>query len=278
MAEIIGEMMGRAGISASQFKEPADMHEYLQSRCDAFNQQKGNLTGYDCPVCHNKGYISKLDGLNEITVECVCMEARRSAWRMESSGLGELIKKCTFENYNASEPWQRVIFDGAKQYINDPVGKWFYIGGQPGAGKTHICTAIAANFLHRGESVRYMLWRDESVKIKASVNDAEYDSMVDPLKKVSVLYIDDFFKTGFDDKTKEKKLPTPADISLAYEILNFRYINPQAVTIISGEWFLDELTNIDEALGSRIYERAKESYFDIKRDHSRNYRMKKAAI
>ena len=100
-----------------------------------------------------------------------------------------------------------------------------------------------------------MLWRDESVKLKATVNDAvQYEKMMQELKTVEVLYIDDFFKIGQMDGGMQK--PTAADISLAFEILNYRYNHADKVTIISSESTLEEIFAIDAAVGGRIGERS----------------------
>lgn len=116
-----------------------------------------------------------------------------------------------------------------------------------------------------------MLWRDEATALKAVVNDdTEYQRLIAPLKTVLVLYIDDFWKTG-GAENGGKKFPTPGDINLAFEILNSRYNRPELVTILSGEWTTDELMGIDAAVGSRIYQRAKDYHFDIKRDPARNH-------
>ena len=42
---------------------------------------------------------------------------------------------------------------------------------------------------------------------------------------------------------------TQGDINIAFEIINYRYIN-DLITIISSELLLDEIINIDEATGS----------------------------
>ena len=150
-------------------------------------------------------------------------------------------------------------------------GRIFITGN---SGKTHICTAICREFLLAGKQVVYMLWRDDIVKLKGFVNDAEaYEPLIDRFKKADVLYIDDLFKTGkTTDQTMQK--PTPADINAAFEIVNYRYNNPELLTIISSELSEDELLDIDEAIGGRIFERAKT--ITIARDRARNYRIKKA--
>lgn len=108
-----------------------------------------------------------------------------------------------------------------------------------------------------------MLWRDVSVRAKAVVNDEEYGRIVDPLKRVKVLYIDDLFKGG---------APKEADIKLAFEILNYRYADQKLLTVISSERTIEELLDIDEAVGSRIYERSRGYYLPL--DGMKNWRLK----
>ena len=159
------------------------------------------------------------------------------------------------------------------EFAKNPDG-WFFLGGQSGAGKTHLCTAICREFLLSGKRVIYMLWRDEVVKLKAMVNESdEYRDLVDKYKQADVLYIDDLFKTGRGQDNMVQK-PTAADVNVAFEIINYRYNNPGKITIISSECTEDELLDIDEAIGGRIYERAKA--FSIAKNRDRNYRMKRA--
>ena len=120
--------------------------------------------------------------------------------------------------------------------------------------------------MDRGVDVRYMLWRDISVRAKALVNDeAEYKRLVDPLKTVRCLYIDDLFKTG---KGQE---PTTGDVNLAFEILNNRYNDEKKLTIISTERDIEQLLNIDEAVGSRVYERSRDFYLQL--SGKKNWRL-----
>lgn len=255
--------------------------EYEQFKVDGLNNTVGrrNLEdGYECHVCKNKGFIAKLvespDGTySHCIADCKCVEVRNSIMRMKRSGLKDIIKDYTFDKFETTEPWQKAIKAAAMDYAKDPEG-WFFLGGQSGAGKTHLCTAICREFLLTGKRVRYMLWRDDIVKIKGAVTDSEeYCKMIDEFKRVDVLYIDDLFKTGKDMYNTVQK-PTAADINVAFEIINFRYNNPGMLTIISSELSEDELIDIDEAIGGRIYERAKA--YTIGKDRNRNYRIKRA--
>ena len=229
---------------------------------DRFNASEiGNLKGIDCPLCKNRGYTYYADDSGMYpalrTKTCKCMGSRITLRRIEQSGLKNLIERYTFASWQTPQRWQQAARDIAKEYIAKKDG-WFLAAGRSGSGKTHICTAICAELLDEGLPVRYVLWRDMSVQAKAAVNDADaYRDITEPLKRVEVLYIDDLFKV------EQGKQPTAADVNLAFEILNYRYNDDSKLTILSTEKSLDELLYIDEATGSRIYERAKRYWLNF---------------
>ena len=208
-----------------------------------------------------------IDG-DEETRECDCMTKRRSIWRMERSGLKSVIGRMTFATYRTDEDWQKSAKTLAVKYAKDHGEAWFYAGGQPGSGKTHICTAIFGYLLKQGLDARYMPWRDEAISLRAQItDDVGYRDSINPFKTSPVLYIDDFLKCAPD------KTPSPAELGLAFEIINYRYNNPQLVTMISSEYDIDHIMELDEAVGSRIYERAKEFSLIIPRGEGRNLRL-----
>ena len=254
-----------------------------QKMADRVNAQEGRLTGYDCPACRNKGFVEYvIDTTEQLgypsyttgSRECVCMAIRRSKWLLKKSGLADLAERCTFDTYKATEPWQVYIRNRAEGFLEKAMsgsGRGFFIGGQTGCGKTHICTALTVSLINSGKSARYMLWTDEAARLKACVNDDQYASLMWPLKAVGVLYIDDLFKpTGASGQ------PTQADIRLAYELINYRYNSTNKVTIISSERTTGELCEIDEAIGGRIVEKSGQYCINIARDRAKNWRLNHA--
>ena len=227
---------------------------------DIHNRTPGNLTGYDCPDCLNRGYRTEVteDGYRR-NVECRCMTIRRNRETIERSGLSDLLTRYTFETWQTPEPWQSRMLAEAKRFAENPSG-WFAVTGAVGCGKTHICTAICGELMNRGYDTRYMLWREIIGKLKAVQNEHDlYTSLLAPFLSVKVLYIDDLFKVG------KGADPTSADFNVAFELLNHRYINGALVTLISSELSIGQIMEYDEAVGSRIYERAKQNrcYFDL---------------
>lgn len=285
--EQMTELMKRITAKQSELGfEVLPAKDYEQAKADAYNSSEGDLDkedGYNCDICKNKGLIASVSRNElfgyycEVYKPCKCQKARSAIRRLNKSGLKNVVKEYSFEKYETVEPWQQTIKESAMNFVNDDDNNFFFIGGQSGAGKTHICTAIAVEYIRRGKEVRYMLWRDEISKIKAVVNEGEeYSSLMDSLKQTDVLYIDDLFKNGKGEDGKPKP-PTSADINAAFEIINYRYNNKRnLITIISSERTLAELVDIDEAVAGRIAERAKAGgyCFNLKKDKSRNWRMK----
>jgi len=205
------------------------------------------LDNVDCEECNNTGRILYEKDGTLYSRECQCMPKRRSLRRIKNSGLSDMINRYSFDNYETPDETRRKTKAKAVAYVSEDTS-WFYIAGRSGSGKSHICTAICAELINKGKDVYYMSWRDESTAIKACVTDTEaYESKMKKLKTVDILYIDDFLK-GSD---------TDADIRLAFEIINSRYNDTKLRTIISSERDITELLERDEALGGRIYERAK---------------------
>lgn len=260
--------------------------EKAEQMVEKLNSMEGDLDKsiYDCPKCKNRGFIYSVkpyfNDFMETAKECDCKPIRNSIIRMRRSGLEPIIKKCTFERYETTEEWQKVLKEKALAFVNDIDlldNKWFFVGGGIGSGKTHLCTAMVKELIENGKSARYMLWINDSTRLKAMINVPEYEAALDEFRKADVLYIDDFLKIVKDNQGKEM-LPTGADIRLAYEIINYRYMHSELITIISSERFINEIESIDSAVGSRIIEKCGANAIGIARKQERNYRMKNLQV
>ena len=116
---------------------------------------------YECEKCHDSGY----QGI----WMCSCMRRRLVEAGMESSGLGGLLKRQSFENfsldYYRSNPEEyrrmeqnlRAVRDYAQTFATDgehPPESLLFLGGT-GLGKTHLSTAVARVVIERGYDVFY---------------------------------------------------------------------------------------------------------------------------
>ena len=232
---------------------------------------------YKCPKCEDKGYyFGRINDDYTCVIDCECAQARLAEQLMQQSGLGEALKNQTFDTFVADGPVGKTIKDTARRYVdallhpeNDSARvPWMFVGGNPGSGKTHICTAVCGELLRNNVPVRYMEWNEEARRLKAYVNDPALDDHMEPYLNCRVLYIDDLFKGA-----SGRLACTDADIRLAFSLLNTRYLRNLPV-IISCEWeLLKDLMPIDEGLFSRVYERARGYVLRIERDVKYNYRI-----
>lgn len=237
--------------------------ELLQLKADAYNNRIGKLFGYDCEICKNKGYIAKVINENEVLAECKCLKIRDTLRRIKDSGLEELLICSSFRNFNCYEPWMKQLRDKVECFLKSE-SFCLFLGGQSGCGKTHLCTALIGGFIKKGKSARYLVWRDDSPKLKSLINDNEYTVTIDNYKKADVLYIDDLFmqKDGICEKI------TDADVKLAFELVDYRVRN-KLITVISTNFLIDKIIDINEPLGSRIFDMSRGFCINIPYDKKR---------
>lgn len=248
-----------------------DKATLLQMRVDSYNNAEGNLTGVDCPLCKNKGFIMRLrhnafyNCEEEYVVECECNERRKILAKAKKSGLGDYLKK-TFNDYETAEQWQRDIWQRAYDYTNSDGQDWYVILGQSGAGKTLICSIIANVYLFkRNKSVVYITWTDFISRIKRDMmsdNAGAVSKYIDEIKNAEILFIDELLK-----KYNE------TDLKYIIEIINYRYTE-NLKTIISSERTPNELLDIDEATFGRMVEKAGRYITNVPKDRKKNYRLK----
>lgn len=255
--------------STAQSYDAVDM---AKIRVDTYNLLPGEDKLLDCPKCLGKGTVAVLrqDGSMAFQ-DCSCQNMRRMLARMERSGLGKAVWDMTFRKFEATRDWQKKLKAGAMAYSRKPEG-WFFICGQSGCGKTHLCTAICRNQFSKGTLLEYMSWREETGRLKAlNGEDEQRQLRLQKLKTTQLLYIDDLFKTGSPEGGTGR--PTASDLNIAFEILNHRYIN-RLPTIISTELQLHEIIALDEAIAGRIAELAGKHIYSVSSDRERNYRLR----
>ena len=195
---------------------------------------------------------------------CKCQSIRDAMGAMDRSGIPpDALAACTWENWKTPENWQRRALAMAQDYVQqiaagDP--SWFIICGTPGCGKTTLCTTIFRAIVEGGKPGLYVSWREFARRAKAVGNDRDdFREETEPLKNTPLLYLDDFWKGEI----------RPADVHLAFELINARYISKKP-TILSSENTLEEILRGDEAIGSRLFEMAGGYYVDCSR--ARNWR------
>lgn len=258
-----------------EIRVPRNYQEDMKWKSDIYNRSVGNLQeqdGYDCPECLNRGDFETIEDDVPVRIECRCKKIRRNLIRLKSSGLANHARKCTFENFETPEQWQKIAKNRAMKYATSDSDKWLFFWGQSGCGKTHLCTAICTELIKREYDVKYVHWRDLIHYLEANrFNEEKYSGKIQELQNIDVLYIDDFLKTTRKDKDG-KIQPSETDLNIAYEIINSRVVSGKR-TLISSELSISDISAFDEATGGRISESSEGSQILIKYGQNRNFRF-----
>lgn len=202
---------------------------------------------YTCKDCSDTGFI---DG----TKTCHCLKELIIKGRIESSAMGRLLEKQSFDNFDLewyaydekAKERMKMNLALAKNYVRDFAKKQdnLLLIGSTGTGKTHISTAIARELIHQGYDVIY----DSTQNI---ISDFEADrfrngygreeSKSEKYLDCRLLIIDDL-GTEFSNQFT---------LSTIYNLLNTRQ-NKGLPTIISTNLSPEELAKKYE---DRIYSR-----------------------
>nr|WP_231578678.1 ATP-binding protein [Geobacillus kaustophilus] len=249
----------------------------LQKKMKEFritNQENGTTStsplkdSYKCEKCKDLGMIF-ID--NNTARVCDCIAQRRIERLFKSSEISEAFRGLNFSNFSIDGRPQLVqdAFKCAVKYaksflgIRDSRRNSIALLGAPGAGKTHLLTAVANNLIRNQVEVLYFPYREGFDEIKDDLESLE--QKCERMKAVEVLFIDDLFKRG----------ATEFEIKTMYSVINYRYLNHKPI-MVSSECLEDDLLEIDEALGSRIIEMCRDYLVEIVGDRKLlNYRLAK---
>lgn len=226
-------------------------------------KQKSGSTSYKCEKCRDLTFIIND---NEAT-PCECRSLREAEAILKHSGISSEFREKTFDNFDYTREMDLFnAFSKAKVYINESEGKTpsrsIMFLGQVGSGKTHLSMAVANKLMDNGVGVLYMSYRDSIMRLKQNIMDeGYYQREVLKFKKARVLLIDDLFKGSVSG----------SDLSVMYEILDYRYFNGLPV-IVSCEKLVEDLLRVDEAVGSRLLEMSRGFVVELK-GRKLNYRI-----
>ena len=218
-----------------------------------------------CKLCHGLGFIPVTDEYGNQSLElCSCRKETEMLKSLDRAGLGKYAKDKNFKDFKTTQDWQDAIKQKCMDYSRKPKG-WLTILGQSGSGKTHLGIATAKNIValntHKNFISRYVIWTDLMYEMDfGKIPIDRYNSLV----SADLLYIDDFLKH------KEIEDITPAEDKLAFAIINARDMQGK-LTIITSEWFIQDLENYHFAIARRIEENSKDNLLQITRDRSRRY-------
>ena len=202
---------------------------------------------FACPHCSDTGYTAE-------GKTCSCLKELLLVESIKSSGIGKLIEKQSFDNFDLSwyedgdeRKMMQDNFNAAKKFaenFSDGAGENLLLVGKTGTGKTHLSTAIAKTVIEKGYSVLYdstqnILSAFEADKFRSGW--APYEPKADKYLEADLLILDDLGAEFSNQFT----------VSCLYNLLNTRQ-NRGLSTVISTNLSPEELS---EKYEDRIFSR-----------------------
>ena len=214
------------------------------------------ISRFECPDCQDSTWIHNRE--TNTSTRCKCFEVKQARRQIENSGISAGFRSKTVREYLPETNEQRTAKAMATDYIRrfaeieKERNNGIALLGNPGAGKTHLTIAIANALLNAGIGVRYMPYRDAiTVLMQVRFDDTAYAREIGPWKTCRVLLVDDLFKGAM-----RRDGVLGHEGTIMFEILNHRYLSGKPC-LISSEYTVDRLLDMDEAVGSRVVEMAK---------------------
>ncbi len=200
---------------------------------------------YTCPACSDTGYV----GIDM----CACMKRELVKLGLESSGLGRLLDRQSFENFSldyyagkdklTAEMNLRLLHSYAENFSGNNDDSWLLLGGT-GLGKTHLSTAVARVIIERGFDVVYASAQDIISAFEMRRFGGDYESTAEErFFSCDLLIIDDL---GVE-------MTNQFTVSCIYNIINSR-INSRRATLISTNLTQTELrSRYADRITSRLF-------------------------
>lgn len=211
-------------------------HGYPENYCDP---------QYLCALCGDTGFDDK-------GRKCACMKKALFKAQAELSGLGVLLEKQSFDNfdlkYYPNPKESSEILEFCKKYAKKGVeqGENLVLMGATGLGKTHLSTSIAQSAMELGFSVVYEsaenLFSDfRHDRFEKNKNDRDGDQG-EKYFEADLLIIDDLGSEFSNQFT----------VATLYNLINTR-LNHKKATLINTNLSAKELMqNYDRRITSRI--------------------------
>ncbi len=201
-----------------------------------------------CTACHGSGWLhpADRDGLVDYSKVVPCdapgclVENKRqyqsgSAY-VRSRGVGH--KNQTFANFKSVLGVGETLKAFKSIAIGNPDKPFLLVYGVTGNGKTHLCEAAAAELLKAGRDVLLYPVADLCAELHESISSNTVEQKVNRLKKVEILFLDDYL-TEYGSPWEEEKLE---------EIIAYRY-RAYLVTVVTMN---KNIEDIPERLQSRF--------------------------
>lgn len=154
-------------------------------------------------------------------------------------------------------------------YTEGKLVKGFYLHGSYGCGKTFILAFLAKTLADNGVDTILAYYPDLVRKIKSLIGKVEFEEIIEELKNVDVLVLDDFGGETPNSFIRDEVLLPILQERMAYKRPTFMSSNLSAEQLL--EHLAEGKTGVDMMRASRVWERIK-ALMDFVELNDNNYR------
>lgn len=177
-----------------------------------------------------------------------------------------------FENVFINQNRQDVLLKIKKcinEYESGKLSKGLYIHGQYGCGKTYLLGYLAKNLAENNHKVIFAYYPDLVRMMKSAISTGELEDLIDELKEIEVLVLDDFGGEMLTSFIRDEVLGAILQDRMTNNRLTFMSSN------LNEKLLFDHLKesnrDIDDLRASRIFERIR-ALMDFVELKDENYR------
>jgi DNA replication protein DnaC len=190
-------------------------------------------------------------------LECpLCAEEsrmQREAWRLQRMGVPVILSTATFENWKTADEQATANLARVKEFTQAKRG-FLILLGHRGTGKSHLAAAVLRSF----DSGLFITQSELLRRLRQSYRDRAASDPIDEAQRAGCLVLDD---VGLSAGGKDEP-------QLLHDVLDFRHGNLRP-TVITANLQLDGLKAV---IGERMFDRLRESAFDILNFGGKSYR------
>lgn len=232
----------------------------------------------DCQQVNN-GYMPVVDynGVN-FDVEYLPCNYKQTVIDQKNIDRNLTCYSCNFDNFNFNDIYinekRKEVLAKIKtcinNYKNNLPTKGLFLHGQYGCGKSYLLAYLAKNLANANHQVLFAYYPDLVRKIKSSIGNGTLEEIIETIKDVEVLVLDDFggeMLTGF---IRDEVLGVILQDRMSNNRLTFMSSNLTPKLLF--EHLKESTKDIDSLRASRIYERIR-TLMEFVELNDQNYRF-----